>query len=627
MPGRTRLIAIATLALAALFLAACDTATIPVTRLVEVDKEVVKEVEVTRIVVQEKEVEQTRIVTVEVTPTPTLIPTGGYLITALSEDAETFNPIFAIDDSSILISSLLYGGMFQTDPHTGEPICHFCSGWESNDRTFTFALRDDIVWSDGEPVSVDDFIYTYAALLWGVANETLASSHREAVEAIDSITKIDQWTVAVTMQDQDCVAIMDLDLGWLPQHVYGPRWEVGNGVPVTLLGPFGDADDPDFSSIESYELNHAPAVSSGPFLYREWIPGDHITLVRNPSYFEGIPYLDGLVARVVPDKASQVQMLRTGELDLVERFDPRFRTEVELMEQLAVYKVLDDSYVYLGLQHGDPNSPQPRWLEDADTGEMVFNEAHGQHPILSDQRVRQAIDLGIDRRDIINQSAMGQGVPLYSNLLPSLSWAYNQELEPRSYDPEKAAALLDEAGWVLNEGAGIREKDGRPLQLDLTTNLSSVKRIQIGEQIQEQLNQLGFDISFEALEWGAFVGLMLGQQFDMVIISWTNLSNNPDDALFFGSENDVPGRGFNFVSYYNPTLDELWRQAATLPGCLVADRGVLYRQIQATLHDELPYSWLYAPLSLTGASKRLIGIDPGPWGTWYNVETWYLANG
>jgi peptide/nickel transport system substrate-binding protein len=120
---------------------------------------------------------------------------------------------------------------------------------------------------------------------------------------------------------------------------------------------------------------------------------------------------------------------------------------------------------------------------------------------------------------------------------------------------------------------------------------------------------------------------MLGQQFDMVIISWTNLNNNPDDALFFGSENDVPGRGFNFVSYYNPTLDELWRQAATLPGCLAADRGVLYRQIQATLHDELPYSWLYAPLSLTGASKRLIGIDPGPWGTWYNVETWYLANG
>ncbi|NOR82004.1 MAG: hypothetical protein GQ526_00740, partial [Ardenticatenales bacterium] len=203
MPGRTRLIVIATLALATLILAACDTATIPVTRLVEVDKEVVKEVEVTRIVVQEKEVEQTRIVTVEVTPTPTPIPTGGYLITALSEDAETFNPIFAIDDSSIFISSLLYGGMFQTDPHTGEPICHFCSSWESNDRTFTFALRDDIVWSDGEPVSVDDFIYTYSALLWGVANETLASSHREAVEAIDSITKIDQWTVAVTMQDQD----------------------------------------------------------------------------------------------------------------------------------------------------------------------------------------------------------------------------------------------------------------------------------------------------------------------------------------------------------------------------------------------------------------------------------------
>jgi peptide/nickel transport system substrate-binding protein len=244
---------------------------------------------------------------------------------------------------------------------------------------------------------------------------------------------------------------------------------------------------------------------------------------------------------------------------------------------------------------------------------------------LSDKRVRQAITYGLDRSAIINQVLIGQGVPLDANMLPSLTWAYNDGLEPRDYDPEKAAALLDEAGWILNESTGIRENGGRRLELDLLTNLSSEKRVQIGELVQGQLNELGFDISFEAVEWGAFVGLLLEQQFDMVVVSWSNLANNPDDSLFFSSENDVPGRGFNFVSYYNPTLDELWHNAATLPGCNTADRGVLYRQIQATLYDELPYNWLYAPLKLIGVNKQLVGINPGAWDTWYNVETWYLA--
>jgi peptide/nickel transport system substrate-binding protein len=630
MTSKTRPILIAIIALCSLVLTACDSEIVQVTRLVEVEKEIttlpsdggepiIREVEVTRII--EKEVEKI----VEVTPTPTLIPTGGFLITALSADVAQFNPILASDDSSRFVNSFLYGGMLRTDPFTGEIVCHFCQGWEVNGQTYTFTLRDDISWSDGEPVTVDDFIYTYAALLWGVANEGLEGASLESVEKIDSITKIDERTVAVTIKSDDCSALQDLDLGWLPQHLYGPTWEIGIAEAVTLLGPFGDADDPSFAGLESNEMNRAPAVSNGPFLFDEWVPGDHITLLRNPNYFKGAPYLDGLVVRVAPDEAIRVQILRTGEINLLEDLSPRFLTEIELMEQLNVHKVLGDSYVYLGLELGDPNNPQSRWVENEDTGDMTLDETHGEHPILSDKRVRQAITYGLDRSAIINQVLIGQGVPLDANMLPSLTWAYNDGLEPRDYDPEKAAALLDEAGWILNESTGIRENGGRRLELDLLTNLSSEKRVQIGELVQGQLNELGFDISFEAVEWGAFVGLLLEQQFDMVVVSWSNLVNNPDDSLFFSSENDVPGRGFNFVSYYNPTLDELWHNAATLPGCNTADRGVLYRQIQATLYDELPYNWLYAPLKLIGVNKQLVGINPGPWDTWYNVETWYLA--
>ena len=611
----------------ALLLTACGSGPV-VTRLVEVETEVTipltestepQIIEVTRIV--EREIERI----VEVTPTPTPIPAWGFLVTALSADVAQFNPILVSDDQSRFVSSFLYGGMVRTDPYTGEMICHLCASWTLVGNTYNFVLRDDITWSDGEPVTADDFIYTYAALLWGVANESLDTANLETVESIESITKTGEHAVAVTMSSDDCAALYDLDLGWLPQHLYGPNWEIDDNRAVTLAGPFGNADDPDFAGIESSEMNRAPAVSNGPFLFKEWAPGDHVTLVRNASFFKASPYLDGLVVRIMPDEAERVQSLRTGEITLLDDFSPRFLTQVEMMEQLDVHKVLGDSYFYLGLQLGDPAAPQARWLENEDTGEMVLNESHGEHPILSDKRVRQAIAYGVDRTAIINRVAIGQGVPLETNILPSLQWAYDDDLGPRDYYPEKAAALLDEAGWILNPDSGIRENGGRRLELDLITNLISDKRVQIGELVQKQLDDLGFEITFEPLEWGAFVGLLLEQQFDMVVISWSNLANNPDDALFFNSQNDVPGRGFNFVSYYNPAMDELWRNAAALPGCSTADRGALYRRVQANLFDELPYSWIYTPLKLIGANVQLVGLNPGPWDTWHNVETWYLG--
>ena len=613
--------------LSLLLLAACKSESAPpATRLVEVEIPVTAEVEVTRVVLQEKEVEATRVVQVEVpvSPTPTPIPAGGFLMTARGEDAVVLNPILASDESSRFVISLLYGSMLRPDPFSGEMGCHLCTRWELNGRTYTFTLRDDIFWSDGEPVTTDDFVYTYAALFWGAANESLNSARLDAVERIESIAQVDERTVAVTMNVDDCEALRDLNLPWLPQHRFAPRW-APYGEPLTRSGPFGDADDPHFSGIGNDEMNRAPAVSNGPFLFDEWVPEDHITLVRNPNYFRSAPYLDGLVVRILPEETKRVQMLRGGELDLVERIAPRYLTEIELMGDLSVYKVLDDSYVYLAFQLGDPNDPQARWLEDEDSGESVLNESHGEHRILSDPAVRQAISLGIDRYAIINRAAVGQGVPLAANMLPSLTWAHQDALEPRSYDPAKAAVILEEAGWLLNEETGVREKEGEPLLLNLNTNLSSQPRIQVAELIQEQLGRIGFDISYEAMEWGAFVGLLLGQQFDLAVISWTNLGNNPDDSLFFGSQNDLPGRGFNFISYFNPFLDQLWEDAKRLPGCHPADRGVLYRQIQTTLYDELPYDWLYVPLVLTGANRRLVGIQPGPWGTWYNVESWYLA--
>ncbi len=600
----------------------CQTAeTLVLTRLVEteVTRQVAVSVEVTRVVIQEREA--TRIV--EVTPTPTPIPTGGFLVAAVNQDVTSLNPLLTPDDGLGFVRDLLYGSMFEVDAFSGEWVCHFCQEWTADGRSFTLTMRDGLAWSDGQPLSVDDFLYTYSALFWAQATGGLDSPQLDLLDELETIERLDERTARVTLNRERCDAFPYLNLRWLPRHLYGPDWQYSG--PVNYQGPFGDADDPDFASIAGSKMNTAPQVASGPFVFDEWVPGDHLTLRRNPRYFRGAAHLDGVVIRLVPEERYQVLMLRTGEVDVVGSFSPQYLTEVELQGGVQVFKVPADSYIYLALQLGNPSDPQPRWLEDEDSGAMALNDAHGEHPILRDVRVRQAIAYALDRNAIINRVVVGQAVPLYSNLLPSLSWAFHSELEPYDYDPDRAVALLEEAGWTLNAATGIREQQGRPLRLDLQTNNSSEIRVQIGESVAAQLKQVGIDARFEAMEWGSFVGLVLGQQFDLVILSWIDLGNEPDDSAFFASEYDTPTLGFNFVSYYDPELDKAWTRAATLPGCQTDERAEIYRQIQATLHRDLPYNWLYAPLKLIGATRRVGGFNPGPWSTWHDVERWYLT--
>jgi len=276
---------------------------------------------------------------------------------------------------------------------------------------------------------------------------------------------------------------------------------------------------------------------------------------------------------------------------------------------------------------GDPDDPQPRWNEDG-----TLNENHGEHPILSDVRVRQAITYATDRNAIISKVIFGQGAPMEANVLPIIDWAFNEDLPRREYDPEKAAALLDEAGWIDQDGNGVREchgcqkaAEGTPLELNLITNAGNETRESIGLILQDELGKLGLKIEFEPMEWNAFVGTLVGQGFDMCIVGWTDTGNDPDDEGTFGSANDLPDAAFNFNSYYNPTVDELLTQAKTLPGCSPDERGPLYKQIQEQIYADSPYVFLYEPRDILIYNKRIGGMDPGDWAFRQNIHEWYIV--
>ena len=595
-----------------LVLAACQPQTVIVEKEVtkEVIKEVEKEVEVTTIVREEVTKIVKEEVQVEVTPTPTAIPQGGFLNLSSYADADILNPLMSSDNASSEISGYIWDAAFETDPWTGETIPGLVESWEVTDgnQTVTFHVRQGPKWSDGEPITANDFKFLFDALMATDDEDSpaLAESPRlDMVEYVETIELIDDYTLQVTYSEPICTNFESMSLNWWPSHVF-------------LADP-----DFDFADLAEHDFSWEPTVFSGPFMFQEWIKDDHITLVRNPNYWKGAPYLDGIVWRVVANETVEKEMLKAGEVD-ISGIDPKYLTEMEQVEGIDIFKFFRTAYDYIGLQQGDPENPQPRLNEDGSV-----NEEHGAHPILSNKMVRQALVYATDRTSIINKVRMGQAAPIEAHIIPTYGWAYNDELEPRTYDPEKAAALLEEAGWVLPEGAKVRvcqgcgtTEDGTEMKLNLKTNAGNEARESIMALVQQQWGEIGIEVEIEAMEWNAYLDVLLGQTFDGVVIGWTGV--DPDnESLFFGKY-DVPGGGFNFCSFYRPDYEPLELEAKTVEGCAYEDRGAIYRDIQEVFYDEVPYVFLYAPRSITGINSRIGGVNPAPWSTGYNIHEWFI---
>lgn len=572
----------AVLLIAALVLAACPQPTPIVERVVET-------VVVTEVVTQESQVE------VVVTPTPVPPAQGGVFIEGTSDDPTILNPILGSGTNSSDVYTKIFPSLLGQDPFTGEIVpTEMADSWEVSDDglVWTFHLRDDVFWSDGEPVDAQDFKFTYDA----IASDNVETPRKSNVELIDSIETPDPQTVIVTFKEVKCDGLSDLGLGLLPSHLY--------------------ADD--FSDIMENDYNEAPPVSAGPIIFNEWLRDDRVTTLRNDSYFKGAPNMEGWIYKEVPDAGARLAQLQTGEVDYI-GVQPEQLTTVELDPNLSLHKFKDDGYAYIGLNLANPENPQPGQDED---GNIIEQDPH---PILSDKNVRQAIAHSLDYNTIISKVYLGQGYQIAANVLPAVEWAFNDQLQPYSYDTELAAQLLEDAGWVDEDGDGVREKDGVPLSLSLKTNAGNTTREDLGALVQDQLNSVGFDINFEAIEFGTLVQELLGQTYDMVIIGWTGLGTDPNDDAFWHTKYDTPGSGFNFVSYSNPEINDLLEKGLAVPGCSTEERAPYYKQIQEILHDDVPYVFVTGGVGNRGYANKWQGIDPGPWSFYHNMEKWYLS--
>jgi peptide/nickel transport system substrate-binding protein len=539
-------------------------------------------------------------------------------------DVATMNPLLGNDVYSAEVNGLLFPNLIGIDPEKGvfTPGARnsLAKDWTISEDglTYTYSLRDDWAWSDGTPITAQDYVYAYNA----IASGKTSSPRAYAAEPIVKIEAPDDYTLVITYKTAACNNLDNTTaIVPIPSHIF--KEQIGD----------------DFSKMDAMDFNKNPVVSAGPFSFAEFLPGQQVSLQANQDYpdaLNGSVSPEGYIYKNVADINVAMEQFLAGDLNFVrgdyagippQSFaDLRDRTK---SGEIKSFEALNNGYEWLAFNLSDPTKPV-NGLDDK--GDPIDQ---GHHPIFGDMRVRKALAMAVDVEGIIQGALFGEGVRTTSPSI-STSWAYNPDLKPVPFDVDAAGKMLDEAGWVdddnnpdtprVAKGAKYAA-DGTTLGFSLITGAGDKTVEAVGAILQDQLQKVGAKVDYQVIDFNAAVEKLVGQTFDAALLGWfLSYPDDPDFSFAFAPANDkVPG-GFNFVSYNNPEVTDLLQQGSNLAGCDPAGRAALYHQAQEKLVDDQPYVFLYTAKQMYVSSGNMDGFAPYPNQPLWNVDTWALTN-
>ncbi len=510
-------------------------------------------------------------------PTPMAMantPKGGSIVEAVTSDGKSFHPYLTSDTASSGLWGYVHGlGLTRYDENTLEVRGQGAEKWEisPDKKTYTFTLRDGLKWSDGVPITTDDFVWTYQQAI----KPENKYPYVENLQAFQSYIAKDPRTLVVTLNEALVVGLENADvITPLPRHI----WEKYDWSDST----------------KNPEIN-APTVGSGSYKLKEWKRDDHATFVANDYYFEGRPNLDSVTLRVFGTQTLAYQALKSGEVDMAS-FQPSDYADAKKQTNFTVYEyyAAASSWQYIG-----------------------YNL---RRPALKDPLVRKALAYATDRQGIIDGVAFGLGRPIYS-AFPQSSWVYNDNVEHYDFNLGKARDLLKQAGYTMN-GKNLT-KDGQQLTLKLLYGPATSKtREGIATVMQQQLGDLGIKVDVQSLEFQAYLNTLRNRSVRLrPLRAW--LVRHHRAALQLPDLVRKLDPQLNSGAYVNKQVEMLFDQ-----GSKEFDREkrkAIYGDIQRIITDDEPYIFLYESKSYTGVNKRVGGIVPTKLGITYNQEKWFVT--
>ncbi len=498
---------------------------------------------------------------------------GGILKIAMKGSADTLDPhVTGARRAYTIIMNVFDTLVYKDIDNTYKPGLATGWSWNTSGTVFTFKLREGVKFHDGTPFDAEAVVYNLNRM---VDPKTKSKFAAEAIGPYETSRALDEVTVEAKFSKPIApTALLDsLSQAYLSM------------VSPTAAEKWGPDD-----------FGRHP-VGTGPFIFKEWTAQDRVTVVRNDDYewaspvfkHSGRAFLEQIVFLTIPEDSTRAATLETGESDIV----------LELSEE--------------GVQR----------LQSAKDFQVVFGDVPGcpvifwmnvEHPILSDIRVRRAMLYGFDSPLLAKTTYQGLVTPIYGPLGPT-TWAYNPAVEKMyGYDPEKAGALLDEAGWVMNKRTGIREKDGKPLKFDLS-DLFDNRR---GEFFQGQMREIG--IAVDARIVTSDILWQITRKGDTYAMASTWFAYSDPDVLRLLYHSSNVGTGFAISRYKDDALDEMLMDALGEPD---GDRRKqLYFKIQEEIMSQALIVPVYARRQHDGLKANIEGyrLDRGQYPVLFDVS-------
>ncbi|MBI1317347.1 MAG: hypothetical protein GC168_00175 [Candidatus Hydrogenedens sp.] len=480
---------------------------------------------------------------------------GDWIIRRLPAEMPHLNPITSTDAYASYFDQMIFDALTDVDPVTLEPIPLVAKSWEESEDhlTYTFHLRNDIKFTDGVPLTAKDVKFTFDKMMDPGVD---AAHYRSYFVNVTSCETPDDYTVIFRCNEPYWLHLIYLGgLPILPEHIYAE----------------GDFNDHAFAR---------KPLGSGPYKFDKWDTGQQVSVARNADYW-GIPeghggWINKWIFKVITDDNAAMTALSSGDLDLmsltaeqwVRRADtPKFNSQFNKLQFYSPF------YNYLG------------W--------------NMRLPQFEDKRVRRALTMLLDRETIRETIFHGLAQPMVANFLPGTP-EFNENLSPWPFDPAAATTLLDEAGWRDTNGNGIRDKDGVELQFEMLMINSSSEYERLATVFKEQLARAGIDMQLNLQEWASLIEKVHDRNFQAYMLGWS-MPPFPDlYQLWHSSQADS---GSNYVGFVNEEADQIIEGVRR-----EFDRGKrieMFRRFQEIVHEEQPYTFLYAPMSLVAVDKRV----------------------
>ncbi|SMC08443.1 peptide-binding protein [Nitratiruptor tergarcus] len=466
------------------------------------------------------------------------------------------NPLLATDSASAEIAGWIFNGLFKYDKD-GKIVGDLAQEWRFLDKkTLWIALRKGVKWHDGKPFSAQDVLFTYKLAISPKIFTPYASEFRY----VKDVEVIDDLHLIVHYKKPYFKALQTWMMGILPKHILQNE-----------------------KDLMTSSFNQHP-IGTGPYKLQGFEVSKDIVLKANSDYFEHPPHIERIVYHFLPDPSTQFLMLKSKKLDvgalsplqLERQIDEAFRSFY------AIYEQPSHSYTYLG-----------------------FNLKNKK---FQDKRVREAINLAIDREEMINILFFSHASICTGPFMPG-TFAFDPEVKAPKPNRIRAKQLLAEAGYNAKH----------PLEFEIATNSNNSLRMYAAQIIQYQLAKIGVKVTIRAMEWQAFLNtIVTPRKFETILLGWA-LGLTPDAYSIWHSGEAKLG-GFNLVSYKNKEVDRLIKEAETTIN--LQKLSQIYKKIFRLIVADIPYIFLYIPNSITVVNKKIQNVEPSLIGIMHNEIDW-----